>query len=41
MMDELEREMDCPDDWTEDIIYVKDGRGEVIEIEVPDDQEEE
>ena len=41
MIEELEHEMEYPENWVEDIILIKDGRGQAIEVDVPDDQEEE
>lgn len=36
----LENELETPLDWKSDIILYRDGRGNVIEQEVPDDREE-
>ena len=35
-----EKELDLPEDWPGDAILVRDGKGNVVEIEVPDDIEE-
>lgn len=35
-----EKELDLPEDWAGDTILVRDGKGNVVEIEVPDDIEE-
>ena len=34
-----ENEMDTPDDWESNVILVRDGKGNVIELEIPDDEE--
>lgn len=34
-----EREMEMPADWKSDVIYQRDGKGRMIEVEVPDDTE--
>lgn len=36
-----EKEMEIPDGWESNIILIKDGKGNVIEREIPDDVEEE
>ena len=43
MIEELifEKEMEIPNDWDSNIILIKDGKGNVIEREIPDDIEEE
>ena len=43
MIEELifEKEMEIPDNWESNIILIKDGKGNVIEREIPDDIEEE
>lgn len=43
MIEELifEKEMEIPDDWESNIILIKDGKGNVIEREIPDGIEEE
>jgi hypothetical protein len=43
MIEELifEKEMEIPDNWESNIILIKDGNGNVIEREIPDDIEEE
>lgn len=35
----LEREMDIPEDWESNVIFIKDGKGNTIELEVPNDEE--
>lgn len=35
----LEQEMDTPADWVSDTILIRDGKGEIIEVEIPDDEE--
>lgn len=35
-----EKELDLPDDWDGDIILVRDGKGDIIELDIPDDVEE-
>lgn len=37
----LEQEMDIPTNWETNTILVRDGKGNVIEREIPDDTEEE
>ena len=37
---DFERESDAPDDWQENLILVRDGKGRMIEVVVPDDTEE-
>lgn len=40
-MDEIfEKELDLPEDWTGDAILMRDGRGKIVEMEIPDDIEE-
>lgn len=34
-----EQESDIPDNWISDIILMRDGKGNIIEIQVPDDKE--
>ena len=34
-----EQECDMPEDWAGDTVLVRDGRGNIVEIEVPDDKE--
>lgn len=43
MIEELifENEMEIPDNWESNTILIKDGKGNVIEREIPDDTEEE
>ena len=36
----FEKEMDTPENWISNIILTRDGKGRIIEIEVPDDNEE-
>lgn len=36
-----EQELDTPENWVSDTILVRDGKGNIIEITVPDDKEEE
>lgn len=36
----LEREGDAPDGWMTDVVYVRNERGELVELDVPDDTEE-
>ena len=33
----FEKEMDAPENWSGDVILLRDGRGMVFEMEVPDD----
>lgn len=35
-----ENEMDMPEDWLSDIILERDGKGNIIEHIIPDDEEE-
>ena len=35
----LEKEMDIPEDWESNVIFIKDGKGNTIELDVPDDEE--
>ena len=35
----LEQEMDTPENWISNTILMKDGKGNVIEIKTPDDEE--
>lgn len=37
----LEREADAPDDWQSNSILERDGKGRVLEVIVPDDEEAE
>lgn len=37
--DILENEMDIPENWESDRILVRDGKGRVVELEIPDDEE--
>lgn len=37
----LEREGDMPENWESNTILIKDGKGNIIEREIPDDIEEE
>lgn len=37
---ELEQEMDMPENWVSNRILVRDGRGLVVELVTPDDEEE-
>ena len=44
MSDEIliyEQELDTPENWESTTILIKDGKGNVIEREIPDDIEEE
>lgn len=34
-----EQESDIPDNWISNIILMRDGKGNIIEIQVPDDKE--
>jgi len=36
----LEREGDAPEGWVTDVVYVRNEKGELVEVEVPDDTEE-
>lgn len=41
MIDEiltLERESDAPADWQDEMILVRDGRGKIFEVAIPDDE---
>jgi len=35
----LECESDAPENWETDVILCRDGRGEVLTVDVPDDEE--
>lgn len=35
----LERESDAPENWETDVILHRDGRGNVLNVAVPDDEE--
>ena len=35
----LEKEMDTPKEWKTNTILMRDGKGNIIEIEAPDDEE--
>lgn len=35
----LERECDAPDGWVNNIVLLRDGKGKVVELNVPDDEE--
>lgn len=35
----FEPESDAPDGWEANAVFVRDGRGNVIELEIPDDTE--
>lgn len=37
---EFERESDAPDGWQDNLILMRDGKGRMIEVVVPDDTEE-
>jgi hypothetical protein len=37
---ELEQESDAPENWITNTILVRNEKGEIIEVEVPDDTEE-
>ena len=41
MNEEFEKEMDMPEGWQSNLIFVRDGRGNVIQLEIPDDDTEE
>ena len=34
-----EQEMDTPENWVSNTILTRDGKGNIIEINVPDDEE--
>lgn len=36
----LEEEMDTPENWISNTILTRDGKGRIIEVNVPDDNEE-
>jgi len=36
----FEREGDAPEGWVTDVVYVRNEKGELVEVEVPDDTEE-
>lgn len=36
----LEREGDAPDGWVTDTVFIRNEKGELVEVEVPDDTEE-
>ena len=35
----LEQEGDMPEDWVTDQIFLRDGKGDIVEVDVPDDKE--
>lgn len=35
-----EMEMNVPQDWVSNVIFERDGKGNIIELEIPDDKEE-
>lgn len=35
---ELEQEMDIPENWVSNRILIRDGRGKVVELTIPDDE---
>ena len=35
----LERESDAPENWETEVILQRDGRGNVVSVDVPDDEE--
>lgn len=35
----LEREGDAPENWETEVILQRDGRGNVLNVDVPDDEE--
>ena len=35
----LEREMDTPEEWETNTVLMRDGKGNIIEVEAPDDEE--
>lgn len=35
----LEQELDMPENWISNTILTRDGKGNIIEIDVPDDEE--
>ena len=37
----FEQELDTPENWVSNTILIKDGKGNIIEREIPDDIEEE
>lgn len=37
---ELEQESDAPENWITDMVLIRNEKGEIIEVEVPDDIEE-
>ena len=36
----LEEEMDMPEDWVSNQIFIRDGKGNMIEVIIPDDIKE-
>ena len=36
----FEKEGDAPEGWVSNTIFIKDGKGNIIEREIPDDVEE-
>jgi hypothetical protein len=36
----LENEIDIPEDWETNVIYIRNDSDKVVEVEVPDDKEE-
>lgn len=35
----FEQEGDMPENWENDVIYVRDGKGNVVKLDIPDDKE--
>ena len=36
---QYENEIDTPENWVSNTILIRDGKGNIIEVEVPDDME--
>jgi len=34
-----EKELDIPENWETNTIFTRDGKGKIIEIKIPDDEE--
>ena len=39
MILDLEQESDAPEDWEPNSVFVRDGKGRLIELNIPDDEE--
>ena len=36
----FENESDAPENWESNLIFIRDENGEIIEMKIPDDEEE-